>query len=393
MVIGIDASRANKTQRTGTEWYSYHVICGLKKLIPPEHQVILYSKEPLQGDLADLPPHWRSRVLAWPPKLLWTQLRLTWEMIWHTPDFLYISAHTTPLVAPKKTVCVVHDVGFMRQEALYDDAAFGRKKSFTRVVLQCAVRIATLGRYGATEGDYHRFALDQAVKKSIALITVSSFSQAEIHTVTGVPKDRIHVIPNGLNSRTTESDPSIISTLNIRKPYLFFVGRLEEKKNILPLIDAFAILRKEYGFLGQLVLAGSPGFGYDRIVQRMVDQGVRDAVIETGWVSEGALSTLMQNAAVFVFPSLYEGFGIPVLEAMSVGIPVVCSNIPALREVASDAAVFFDPHSSRDMAVVIAQVLPQVARDAYAKKGVERSLQFSWKKTAQQTWEVLQSLI
>lgn len=392
MVIGIDASRANQQQRTGTEWYSYHVIQGLKTRIPPEHRVIVYSKEPLRGDLAVLPSHWSSKVLAWPPRFLWTQLRLSWEMLLHKPDVLYISAHTTPIISPKKTVSVIHDVGFMRNVALYNHAEIGYPQSFTRLLMNTCVRMVTLGRYGATERDYHRFALNLAVKKSKKIITVSAFSKAEIHDVTHVPMERIHVIPNGLNIRGTLEGRGIFVKLGVHMPYLFFVGRIEEKKNILRLVEAFALLRKN-GFTGQLVLAGAPGYGHDRIVQRMKDLGVHDHIVETGWISEGELGALMKDATVFVFPSLYEGFGIPVLEAMHLGVPVACSDIPPLREIAADAAVFFDPRSPENIAKTIECLLPETARHVYAQKGKEQSQLFSWGRTARETWNVLQSVL
>jgi glycosyltransferase involved in cell wall biosynthesis len=367
MVIGIDASRANLTQRTGTEWYSYHVIQGLKKLIPPEHQVVLYSKEPLQGELAVLPAQWSSHVLRWPPKLLWTQLRLSWEMLRHRPDVLYISAHTTPVIAPRRTVSVIHDVGFMRQHSLYS---------------------------GFAERNYHRFALWLATKKSQRIITVSQFSQGEIHAVTGIPLKEIRVIPNGLNQRALPADVSVVlRQYHIQQPYLLYVGRLEEKKNILRLIEAFALLRSQNGFTGQLVLAGGKGFGYDRILQRIVDLGIRDAVVETGWTSETDIAALMQQARVFVFPSLYEGFGIPVLEAMHLGTPVACSAIPALREVAGDAARLFDPHIPEQIATTIHHLLTSEAQSDYRQRGRERAAQFSWARTAKETWNVLESLL
>ena len=393
MVIGIDASRANAEQRTGTEWYSYHVIQGLKKLITVEHTVVLYSKEPLRGDLAQLPANWSSKVLGWSPKLLWTQLRLSWEMLLHRPDLLYISAHTTPIIAPSNTVSVIHDVGFMRDVALYNDRAIGYKRSFARSCINLCVRIVTFGRYGATERDYHSFALSLALKKSKKIITVSEFSKSEIHDVTHVPLERVTVIPNGLNIRDSYTDTKIFANTGIQQPYLFFVGRIEEKKNSLRLIEAFALLRERHGFNGQLVLAGSPGYGYDRIVQRMMELGVREWVVETGWVSENALGALMHAAAVFVFPSLYEGFGIPVLEAMHLGVPVACSDIPPLREIASDAACFFDPLNPEKMAAAIANVLSESARSIYAKKGMEQVKKFSWERTARETWNVLQSLL
>ena len=104
MTIGIDASRANLKKKTGTEWYAFYLIEELKKVIPAEYRVILYSKEPLQGDLGKLPVNWKNKVLNWPPKFLWTQMRMSLEMLkfWSRPNILFVPAHTIPIVHPKK---------------------------------------------------------------------------------------------------------------------------------------------------------------------------------------------------------------------------------------------------------------------------------------------------
>src|SRR5260221_1783404 len=104
ITIGIDASRANVRHRTGVEWYAYHVIQELKKIVPDSYRVLLYTREPLRGDLAELPPRWEQRVLRWPPKFLWTQKRLSWEMLVRPPDLLFSPVHVLPLVHPRRSL-------------------------------------------------------------------------------------------------------------------------------------------------------------------------------------------------------------------------------------------------------------------------------------------------
>lgn len=395
MTIGIDASRANAEHRTGTEWYSYHVIEHLKTLIPEEHTVILYSKEPLRDGLENLPKNWRSRVLNWPPQFLWTQLRLSLEMLFNRPDMLYVPAHTIPLVHPKKVVTVIHDVGFERQTELYGQKAIGGKKPFAKKLMNLLVRITTLGKYGATELDYHRFSVRLALKSAAAIITVSEFSKKEMHELYGKDIPEIHVIHNGLNERPqTHASMSALEKFNITKPYLYFLGRIEQKKNIPQLIDAYALLREKYYFTGQLVLAGSPGYKYEEVQERIEHHNLREHVIETGWVSEEDAEALLEEAELFVFPSLYEGFGIPVLEAMRAGTPVVCSNIPPLKEVGGDACQYFDPRNPESIAEHIHTVLEDTKlHQELQARGKERIKQFSWSTTAKQTWEVLNNII
>lgn len=396
MIIGIDASRANAEHRTGTEWYSFHVIQELKRLIPAEHEVVLYTKEPLRSDLAELPQHWSCKILRWPPRFLWTQLRLSIEMLIDTPDLLYIPAHTIPLIHPQKIALVVHDVGFERDTELYNDKSIGYSQPIAKKMINALVRLFTGGKYGATEKDYHRFAMDLAIKYATKMITVSEFSKSEMVDIYNLEPNRITVIPNGLNDLTTiaSNEAETFSTFHIKKPYLLFVGRIEQKKNIPRLIDAFALLKKEYNFPGQLVLAGSPGYQYSEVQKRIKTHGLDNSVIQTGWTTEEELATLMQQATLFVFPSLYEGFGIPVLEAMRAGIPVICSDIPALKEVAADAAVYMNPRSHEDMAKQIADLYADSAKQQELQHaGYTRIERFSWKRTAQETWEVINSLV
>lgn len=389
MTIGIDASRANAIEKTGTEWYSYQVIQQLKKIIPENVSVVLYSKEPLRGDLGKLPVNWRSKQLRWPPVYLWTQLRLSLEQLLHPVHLLYVPAHTIPLVHPEKTVTVIHDVGFERQQNLYNRRSIGQK-SFARHLLNLLVTIATLGRYGATELDYHRFSVRHALRSNAEIIAISKFTASELQELFAAKEDRLHIIPNGYNKRIAPGNSKeIVAKLGITKPYIFAVGRLEHKKNTPRLIEAFAELRKTEDI--QLVLAGRPGHGYNEVLHSIEANNVRQHVIELGWTSEEQVSACMVHAAVFVLPSLYEGFGIPVLEAMELGVPVVCSDIPPLKEIAADAALFANPESGKSIAEQIHRILTekQTALEL-VHKGKKRAAKFSWEQTAFLTWQLIE---
>ncbi len=393
MRIGIDASRANAEQRTGTEWYSFYVIQELKNLVPSDTEVVLYSKETLRGPLADLPENWSSRVLGWPPRFMWTQLRLSWEMLVRRPDLLYVPAHTIPFIHPKKVVLVVHDVGFAEDETLYDNQQIGYKSVFGKRVVSLVVRLFTLGRYGATELDYHRFSMNMAAKAATRILTVSHFSKDRIQHHYNLPSDRVTVVPNGRNPREYKSDPQILERLGVTDPYVLYLGRVEEKKNVGVLIEAFASLLDQVPE-AQLVLAGSPGYGHGGFLEAMKGLGISDNVIETGWTSEKDVAALMADAKVFVLPSRYEGFGIPVIEAMDANTPVVCSDIPALREVAGEAALYFDPDSSAECAKQMLDVFVNKETGVrLVEAGAKRREKFSWDRTGRGTWEELQQLL
>lgn len=395
-LISIDASRANSLHRTGTEWYSFHLIQQLKKLIPNTYDVVLYSKEELRNDLKDLPPNWKSKVLSWSPRFLWTQLRLSIEMIITHPDLLFVPAHTIPLIHPKKIVAVIHDIGFERQDELYSDNTIGYSTPLAKKALNVIVRLFTLGRYGTSERDYHRFSVRLACHKATKIITVSEFSKKEIQDVFGVRDDKIRVVHNGLNMLQDENMnfAAVQKRFGIRKPYILFLGRIEQKKNVPRLVEAFAVLQKKYNFEGQLVLVGEPGYQYETVQQKIDKNHLRSLVIETGWTNGNDLGTIMHNAEIFILPSLYEGFGIPILEAMQMGVPVVCSNIPALLEIGADGAKYFDPESSNDIALQMNSVLTnETQREELIEKGKHRASQFSWIKTGRETWSVIQECL
>jgi glycosyltransferase involved in cell wall biosynthesis len=175
-------------------------------------------------------------------------------------------------------------------------------------------------------------------------------------------------------------------------PYLLFLGRLEERKNVVRIIEAFGILKEKYKIPHRLVLAGKRGYGYGSIkyqislsVRQAGNIKYRDEVVELGYVSEEEKWELLKHADVFVFPSLYEGFGIPILEAQSVGAPVLTSNTSSLPEVGGEGAVFVDPWSAESIAEGIWRVLSDgVFRDGIIAKGSRNVERFSWERCAEE---------
>lgn len=370
ITIGIDASRANVKQRTGTEWYCYYLLQQFAKLYDPKVQrVTIYIKAPLVDDLQNLPADWEIKVLRWPPKLLWTQLRLSLAMLlpWRRPDVLFIPAHTIPVVHPARTVYVAHDLGFEREPALYANRYIGG------IWMHRLVKVLTLGKYGTTELDYHRWSMRFAVRRASHIITISQFTKAELMACYPVTEQRISVVHNGFDR--TAFTPALQPPSNPQPPYLLYVGRIEKKKNIAHLLAAFQILKQQYHLPHQLWLAGQPGFGFEQL-----PPGPDLRLL--GYVSAAELPALMQQASAFVFPSNYEGFGIPILEALASGTKVACSDIPALREVGGAACWYFNPQDPADMARVIAACLQADRRPADLRA-------FSWERCGQETWQVL----
>lgn len=397
MVIGLDASRANLAQRTGTERYAFEVIRRLPSLLPTHH-FVLYTRETPLDELTNLGPNVDYRALSWPLGFLWSHLRLSWEL-WRRPvDLLFVPANTVPLWHPRRVVTTIHDVAFERFPELYRGRSVQRKLRWMRPVVHLLVRVVTGGRYSASERDYHRWSSRHAVRVSRRLLTVSNFSKQEIVATLGADPGRIVVTPLGVPPTETWTifQPDEIDEcrqrLNLVRPYFLFMGRLETKKNIDGLVKAYLLYRQHVRRPCDLVLMGQPGFGWENIID-LANQSIRQGFLhQLGWANETDKAKVLLGARAFFFPSRYEGFGIPAVEAQIAGIPVVASRVTALPEVLGPGAYWVNPDSIEDMA----KGLVEIDRDEHLRQeliatGRRWSRRYSWVSTAQQTARVLES--
>jgi glycosyltransferase involved in cell wall biosynthesis len=399
MIIGVDASRANEKKKTGTEWYSYYLIQEFKKIADPRDHFVLYSKEPLRDGLKDLPANFESKVLYWPPKLLWTLVRFSIEMLIHPPDVFFVPAHNLPIIHPKNTVATLHDIGFERFKELYSTDPIGYHARWTKRLLRGAVRVLTLGRYGNNELDYQSWSARFMLRRAKKIITISEFTKQEILDVFHVAADHINVIPNGYDRDRyhAQIDPKevdhVLSQYQLSRPYIFYIGRLERKKNIAGLIDAFAIFKQKTSAVHKLVLLGFQGYGFEEIQQKIDHHRLNRDVIIPGYIPEEHVPMLYAGAELFVFPSFYEGFGIPLLQAMACGVPILASRAGAIPEVVQDAAVLVDPKDPVAIATAIERMLNDASLRSHLKQtGLDRVKHFSWHSTAQQTLAFVKSV-
>ncbi|MGB3072815.1 MAG: glycosyltransferase family 1 protein, partial [Candidatus Moraniibacteriota bacterium] len=330
MIVGIDASRAFLRRRTGIEEYSYQVIRHLRAELR-DQTVVLYVRKKLEirnsklemtvPDIDfDLPPQWQVKGLLAPR--FWTQIRLSLEMLCHAPDVLFVPAHTVPLIHPRKTVVTVHGLEY----------EFSPES------------------YGFWERLYMRWSIRFSVRVADRVIAVSENTKRDLIRLYAVPEKKIQVIYEGLSQPTTYNlQPSTLA----EKPFFLFIGRLEMRKNIVRMIEAFEIFKTKTGLAHTLVLAGKPGFGYEAIRYKLQATSYKQDIHELGYVSEEEKWELLKDAEVFLFPSLYEGFGLPVIEAQSVGVPVITANTSSLPEVAGEGAVLVNPLDSGEIATAM----------------------------------------
>jgi glycosyltransferase involved in cell wall biosynthesis len=227
---------------------------------------------------------------------------------------------------------------------------------------------------------FWRFLLWMAAHRSHKLIAVSEATRSDLLRFYRIPQDRIAVIAHGVEPAFSRLDRSHTES------YLLCVSTLHPHKNLSRLIRAYGRKKRDF----RLILAGLRGFHADPIERLIEEMGLRDAVQVTGWVPRDALYSLYEHARSFVYPSMFEGFGMPVLEALAAGIPVACSDIPPLREVAGDAALFFDPLNEDAIAAGIERVMTDAdLRERLAQAGRDRARGFTWQKSAEKTLTVL----
>lgn len=235
-----------------------------------------------------------------------------------------------------------------------------------------------------------------SVLQAKKILTISSASKSDIIKTYGVPEDKVVVTYPGIKLRIKNSELRIMKDLKkeygIGGDYLLFVGTLQPRKNIVRLVEAFSKIIPKHKDL-ELIIVGKKGWLYEEILAAPKQHRVEEHVKFLEYVSDNDLPSLYKNAICFVLPSLYEGFGLPVVEAMHYGCPVITSNVSSLPEAGGDAAIYVDPLSVGDIADKINEVVSnKKLRDEMISKGKKQAEKFSWEKTAKRTLEVLEEV-
>lgn len=391
MTIGIDATPATRAIKTGTERYAEALILEFARMKLP-HTFVLYSRFAPTGELAKLPENFTWKVMPFP--FLWSQVRLAIEFILHpyAVDVMFFPAHVMPLVHPKRSVMTLHDIGFEHFPQLYGQFPIGTRLPVLRQLVTLAIRLFTLGRYGNSELDYHRWATRFGLKHAAAVITVSEATKRDI-VKHFRPKTTITPIYHGMDVRHWTDHLTVpkktADQIKRLRPYILFEGRIEAKKNVVTLVKAFGQLATKDGDL-RLVLIGRPSHGYADVADAIqaLPEPARSRVHELGYVQEDR--PWMQHARLFAFPSAFEGFGLPPLEAMAVGVPVICANGTSLPEIVGDAAKLVPTYDVAAWTKALEQGLTDdKLRHRLIERGRTRVKQFTWRKTATGTLDVL----
>lgn len=405
MTIGFDASRAFIENRTGTENYSFQLLKSLSR-IDQKNTYLIYLR-PGQNPGKDWPENFKFKVINFPR--LWTQLGLALRTFIDPLDVLFIPAHTLPLIRNPflETVITVHDLGAEYLPAFHQLKQVLYLKLMTHYQLRSASKI----------------------------IAVSEATKKDIVKRVGIKSGKIEVVYEGVGEefRVQNSEFRIDTQNNIlngfgleKGKYFLFVGTIQPRKNLGRLIKAFSVFRSRLSDQSQsvvgssvsetgkqktekpksenreqrtdnrnfkLILVGNKGWKSDEIYSLPKELEIEKQVRFLGRISDEELRVLYGSAAALTYPSLFEGFGLPILEAFACGCPVITSNTSSMPEVAGNGAMLVDALNEAEITEAMVKITKNdILRNSLVVKGYSRLKNFSWEKSAQNTLEVLESV-
>lgn len=369
MRIGINA-RYTQNTLTGIETALLNLLLNLKKVDLKNEYLLFFGRHKnapgfalelgYKYDLSKIPTGNRGM------KILWSHFYLPYAISRNRVDLFHEPSFVSPVFKTCPTVVTVYDTAFLYLRSSYDKR--------TRL--------------------YFKAFLSGSLKRSDAIIAISENTKKDILDNFKISPDKIHVIHLGRDDiyrvlEDRERIEKVKARYNIRNEFILNVSLISPRKNITGLIKAYKMLKESNRIDASLVIVGKNGWLYEEVYKEVRSSGLDKDVVFTGYIPKEDLLCLYNAAKAFVFPSFYEGFGLPILEAMSCGCPVVASNLSSVPEVCGDAALLTDPYNIEELADAMGRMAADAGlRGEFVKKGLERVKEFSWEKTAIQTLSV-----
>ncbi len=300
-------------------------------------------------------------------KRRWWSLGLPLYLLRNPFDLFHGTNYEIPFWSRRPTVITIHDLSLLLLSGVHRDALVGRS----------------------------RWRLPWMAKRASMIITPSNSIKKELCEAFGIQPDKVAVTPEAPRPVFKKKDDAeLLRRLGIEGDFILFVGTIEPRKNLRRLVEAFDQMLRQTSLSPKLVIAGGQGWMMDDFVSFIREKGVADRVCLTGYLQDEDLCALYSACTAFIYPSLYEGFGLPPLEAMACGAPVITSRTPALMETAGDAARLVDPEDVDDIARAMTEFLgDKKTREHYAELGSVHVKKFSWEQTALKTLDVYRQLI
>ncbi len=366
-IIGHLLSFSPGYRQAGVSRYAEHLLQWLPS-VAPDLEFLVYAGRSAASGIHD---RRFPDSLSWALSRLPTeypQARIPWEQAAgpvalrrHQVDVVHGPVNVAPLLTRRPSVVTVHDLAFL----IYPEQYPGAKQRYLNLLTRLSV------------------------ERAERVIAVSDNTRTDVLRHYRVHPDRVIVVPNGVEPELTPvGDPGQIQALRERhrlpERFILFVGTLQPRKNLVGLLRAYARLKDTLDW--PLVVVGAKGWLYEPVFNEARALGVTDRVIFAGYADQPTLRLWYSAATIFVYPSLYEGFGLPVLEAMACGTPVVTSSTSSLPEVAGDAAITIEPTDAGALASALDRLIQDVAlRSELRRRGLDRARQFSWERTARET--------
>lgn len=367
MRVGISAylhHRGADYRSAGISIYCHNLLLLLPR-VHPEHSYVAFqgSDAPAVPDVQAVPS--LLPTVRPPIRIAWEQLVLPLQAAHARVDLLHGTVNVVPVLARLPTVVTVHDLSFVR----YPE------------------------RFRRGKAAYQRAAVARSARSARRIIAVSRHTREDLIEIFGAPADRVSVVYSGVDPAFRPLPGAVASEFRNRvmqrRPYILHVGTLEPRKNVDVLLRAFALARERADLPHVLALVGARGWMYDSVIQLAEDLRLGDRVRFVDYVPPAELPLWYNGADLFAYPSAYEGFGLPVLEAMACGLPTITSASSALTELANGACVTVEPGSAEDLQMAITRVLEDSAlRHHLRQAGLRRASQFSWAETARATVRV-----
>jgi glycosyltransferase involved in cell wall biosynthesis len=391
MLIGFEAS-ALRGRKSGVGYYTENMLAAIMRL-EPEHSYVLFSNREMGDGWKPLGSETVHTRPGFPVRAVWMQALLPGTLRRVKPDLCHFTNYLAPLYTPCPYVVTMYDMSVFLTPRMHNV----KKRILDRTLIPAVARNAG------------------------AILTISQSARKDILRCLRVPAEKVHVVMGAASPRfRPETDPARLSEVLARyglvagdgyqvpgaggmeptgtrhptaAPYILYVGTIEPRKNLPRLVRAFARLKSE-GLPHKLVIVGQDGWGVESLRAGIKRLGLESEVIFTGYVAADDLPPLYSGAVAMAFPSVYEGFGLPVIEAMACGAPVVTSQSSALAEVAGDAALLINPLSVDSIAKALSRVLTEPGLgESLSHRGLARSAQFTWDATARATLDVYEAVV
>lgn len=368
MRIAVHAKALSEREPVGIGIYTYNLLKAISAL-DGANEYVLYSNEPIVKKIPA--PNFKEKVLNFP--MLWTYMRFPFEFVGGRYDLLFVPKEVVPPVKRPTTVITCYDLGRLRDP---------KERTPLDARLHCWISV------------------NFAFKAADHILAISEATRKDLVEKCGVDPSKITVTPLGYDRGLYRpcKDEDLIGRVKERHGIKgdYFINTsslLWHRKNIPGVIRAFDLLRKKTGSDAKLVVTGKRGEAYEEIIRLISAIGLEKRVILTGYVPDEDMPVLLSGALALVFPSFYEGFGLPLVEAMASGCPVITSNVSSLPEVAGDAGILVDPEDIGGLASAMEKVCTDGPyREKMAEGGLKRAGLYSWENTARETLKAFKSL-